>query len=109
MKFQGSLVVELTDLTISDIKGNRRRCAECSQAFNPGDKVIVIGESIYSEQDSLPLNDEGLHFVHLAGKQGGSCLEDFISRLLNNKPIDTPPPVNSTATVADLSQATPTT
>ncbi len=86
MKFQGNLVVELDSLTISDIRGNRRKCAECNQVFGPGDKVVIVGESIYNEDDTLPITDEGLHFVHLKGKQGGSCLEDFISRLLNNKP-----------------------
>ena len=86
MKFQGNLIVELDSLTISDIRGNRRKCAECNQFFGPGDKVIILGESQYQENDTLPVLDEGLHFVHLEGKQGGSCLEDFISRLLNNKP-----------------------
>lgn len=82
MEFRGETTVSLRAVTLSALNGKERRCQECGQVFEDGDKVAVFSTSEY-RNDTVALGDD-LWIVHIArkGSVAGSCLEDFVARRL---------------------------
>ena len=83
MNIRGDLKVSL--LTVDfELHGKERMCEECNDLFSVGDKIIGFIESVYDENSSVKLSDK-VYFVHLKGKEKGSCFEDFVARFMSNK------------------------
>ena len=82
MEFRGETTVSLKSVTLSALNGKERRCQECGQVFDDGDKVAVFSTSEYRD-DAVAIGDD-LWIVHIArkGSIAGSCLEDFVARRL---------------------------
>ena len=87
MNFTSTTKVVLDSITLSDLKGVERRCAECHHAFEDGDQVIVFGTGTY-DRDMIPLRDT--YLIHMHSPEGQFCLEEFVGRFL--KSLEPPEP-----------------
>jgi hypothetical protein len=85
MRFTSTTIVSLDSVTISDLRGIERKCAECNQLFEDGDLVMAFSVSTYQD-DSLPLEDVYLAHIKKKTKTGGTCVDDFVARVVNGLP-----------------------
>ena len=83
MQITGNLKVTL-DSTTFELHGKERMCEECHDLFKDGDEVVGFVESVYEKDSTIKLGDK-VYFVHLKGKENGSCFEDFVARFMLNK------------------------
>lgn len=68
---------------------NEKVCAECMKPLDKGDQVVMFSRSTVEDPGSnvilISLNEN--YVVHVKGKENGSCLEDFVARVIANSPM----------------------
>jgi len=95
LKIYGNIKnVEVLDPVISNLQGIERRCAECHKFFEEGDEIVVFLETTFKEKE-VSLSNLDFIFVHVKGKETGSCLEDFIGRFIANRGISSSKPIDN--------------
>lgn len=112
MIFKGETTVKLTSVTLTDLRGKDRKCAECGQHFEPDDLVVIFSTGRFREDSEgrgeVTVGDD-LELVHV-GRRGslpGSCLEDFVAKRLQTMEPKFDTDIVPVAAVIGPAEATP--
>lgn len=88
MKFTGDVLFSVDTVKITNLQGEQQLCAECFKPLRGGEEIVVFTKTQVLEQSdrtiSIPL--QSLYFIHVKGREKGSCIEDFIARFIQNTP-----------------------
>ena len=107
MKFTSTTTVKLDEITLTELRGRERRCAECNIALENGDMVMAFAPTVYNEDDGIVLDD--IYLVHVKRKDGGTCLDDFVARYINgiSAVLETSKPPNESVSAGPTPVAEP--
>jgi len=70
----------ITDARLGNLSSADRRCQECLEPIIEGEEAFIIFPAALSKEREFFLNDPFV--IHKKGKSTGSCVEDFLARLI---------------------------
>jgi len=73
---------DIFNVQLGGMRTSEQKCAECMGYFEPDDEVVVFQTSKFTVAETIPLGEP--YLVHVKNSAGKVCLEDFISRVLQN-------------------------
>jgi len=94
MKLNAVATFEVENISFGELTGKERRCAECHQLITEGEEVVIFCLTKY-ENDKIELNDN-LIFLHLAApSQKGSCVAEYVGKVIASTEYETPTQSNA--------------